>query len=55
MVAACIRLTVKDLAPSIGQPTRVREVLNRKRRLTLEMIRNLHRNLEIPAEGLIGV
>ena len=49
------RLTVKDLVPSIGQPNRVYEVLNRKRGLTLEMIRNLHRNLGIPAESLIGV
>ena len=48
-------LTVKDLVPSIGQPNRVYEVLNRKRGLTLEMIRNLHRNLGIPAETLIGV
>ena len=48
-------LTVKDLVPSIGQPNRVYEVLNRKRGRTLEMIRNLHRNLGIPAESLIGV
>ena len=48
-------LTVKDLVPSIGQPNRVYEVLNRKRGLTLEMIRNLHRNLGIPAASLIGV
>lgn len=48
-------LTVEDLVPSIGQPNRVYEVLNRKRGLTLEMIRNLHRNLGIPAESLIGV
>jgi HTH-type transcriptional regulator/antitoxin HigA len=41
---------VKDLVPSIGQPNRVYEVLNRKRGLTVEMIRNLHRNLGIPAE-----
>jgi HTH-type transcriptional regulator/antitoxin HigA len=47
-------LTVKDLVPSIGQPNRVYEVLNRKRGLTVEMIRNLHRNLGIPAESLIG-
>ena len=47
-------LTVKDLVPSIGQPNRVYEVLNRKRGLTLEMIRNLHRNLGVPAESLIG-
>jgi HTH-type transcriptional regulator/antitoxin HigA len=48
-------LTVKDLVPSIGQPNRVYEILNRKRGLTLDMIRNLHRNLGIPAESLIGV
>lgn len=47
-------LTVKDLVPSIGQPNRVYEVLNRKRGLTLEMIRKLHRNLGIPAQSLIG-
>ena len=47
-------LTVKDLVPSIGMPNRVYEVLNGKRNLTIEMIRNLHRNLGIPAESLIG-
>ncbi len=47
-------LTVKDLVPSIGRPNRVYEVLNRKRALTIDMIRNLHRNLGIPAESLIG-
>lgn len=48
-------LSAKDLVPSIGQPNRVYEVLNRKRSLTLEMIRNLHKNLGIPAESLIGL
>jgi len=47
-------LSIKDLVPSIGQPNRVYEVLNRKRALTLEMIRKLHRNLGIPAASLIG-
>ena len=47
-------LTVTDLVPSIGQPNRVYEVLNRKRSLTIDMIRNLHRNLGIRAESLIG-
>ena len=47
-------LTVKDLVPSIGQPNRVYEVLNRKRGLSIQMIRNLHRNSGIPAESLIG-
>jgi len=48
-------LTVKDLVPYIGRPNRVYEVLNRKRALTIDMIRNLHRHLGIPAESLIGV
>jgi len=40
--------------PSIGRPNRVYEVLNGKRSLTVDMIRNLHRNFGIPAESLIG-
>ena len=43
----------KDLVPMIGQINRVYEVLNRKRPLTLQMIRRLHRELGIPAESLI--
>ncbi len=43
----------KDLVPMIGQLNRVYEVLNRKRPLTLQMIRRLHRKLGIPAESLI--
>jgi HTH-type transcriptional regulator/antitoxin HigA len=46
-------LTPKDLVPMIGQINRVYEVLNRKRPLTLQMIRRLHRDLGIPAESLI--
>lgn len=41
--------------PSIGQPNRVYEVLNGKRALTLNMIRNPHRNLGIPMESLVGL
>ena len=37
----------------IGQINRVYEVLNRKRPLTPQMIRRLHRDLGIPAEALI--
>lgn len=48
-------LTVKDLVPYIGRPNRVYEVLNRKRALTIDMIRNLNQHLGIPAESLIGV
>jgi len=46
-------LTAKDLEPMIGRPNRVYEVLNRKRPLTLAMIRRLHAGLGIPAESLI--
>ena len=46
-------LTVKDLEPMIGPSNRVYEVLNRKRPLTLPMIRRLHQQLHIPAEVLI--
>jgi HTH-type transcriptional regulator/antitoxin HigA len=46
-------LTPKDLVPMIGQINRVYEVLNRKRPLTLQMIRRLHEDLGIPAESLI--
>jgi len=46
-------LAPKDLVPMIGQINRVYEVLNRKRPLTLQMIRRLHRDLGIPAKALI--
>jgi HTH-type transcriptional regulator/antitoxin HigA len=38
----------------IGKPNRVYEVLNKKRPLTLAMIRRLHRGLGIPAEVLVA-
>ncbi len=47
-------LSVKDLEPLIGKSNRVYEVLNRKRPLTLAMIRRLHSGLGIPAEVLIA-
>ena len=47
-------LTAKDLEPMIGRTNRVYEVLNRKRPLTLAMIRRLHSGLGIPAESLIA-
>lgn len=46
-------LAPKDLVPMIGQINRVYEILARKRPLTLDMIRRLHRDLGIPAESLI--
>jgi HTH-type transcriptional regulator/antitoxin HigA len=47
-------LTVKDLAPLIGTTSRVYEVLNGTRPLSLRMIRNLNKKLGIPAQSLIG-
>ena len=46
-------LTRRDLEPLIGTRTRVAEVLNRKRGLSLAMIRRLHERLGIAAETLI--
>jgi len=46
-------LAPKDLKPYIGDVVRVRQVLNRKRPLSMTMIRKLHTGLGIPAEVLI--
>ena len=46
-------LTRKELESFIGSRARVAEVLNRVRRLSLEMIRRLSMGLGIPAEVLI--
>jgi HTH-type transcriptional regulator / antitoxin HigA len=43
----------KDLEPLIGTRTRVAEVLNRRRSLSIGMIRRLHDHLGISAEVLI--
>jgi HTH-type transcriptional regulator / antitoxin HigA len=43
----------KDLTEVIGLKSRVSEILNRKRKLSLEMIRKLHEVLGIPTEVLI--
>jgi HTH-type transcriptional regulator/antitoxin HigA len=46
-------LTRRDLEPIIGSRARVAEVLNRKRDLSIAMIRRLHERLGISAEVLI--
>ncbi len=46
-------LSRKDLEPMIGSRSRVAEVLNRRRNLSIAMIRRLHEGLGIPAEVLI--
>jgi len=45
-------LKQKDLISIVGSKSRVSEVLNKKRKLTIEMIRNLHSQLHIPVESL---
>jgi HTH-type transcriptional regulator/antitoxin HigA len=47
-------LTQKDLEPYIGSSGRVSEVLNHKRRLSLQMVKRLHEGLHIPYESLLS-
>ena len=42
-----------DLAEIVGLKSRASEILNKKRKLTLEMIRQLHTQLNIPTQVLI--
>ena len=46
-------LTRKDLEPYIGSRSRVAEIMNRRRRLSLDMVRRLNSALGLPAEVLI--
>lgn len=48
-----MNLTRKDLEPLIGSRARVSEVINRRRPLSLPMIRKLHHSLHIPLESLV--
>ncbi len=43
-----------DLAKVIGYKSRVSEIFNHKRKLTLKMIKNLHDKLNIPYESLLA-
>ncbi len=47
-------LKQKDLIPIIGDSAIVSKVLKGQRKLTVEMIRNLHEQLKIPFESLFG-
>ena len=42
-----------DLANIVGFKSRASEILNRKRKLSLEMIRQIHTSLKIPTDVLI--
>jgi HTH-type transcriptional regulator/antitoxin HigA len=46
-------LTRKDLEPILGPRNRVSEILNRRRPLSIDMIRALNTHLHIPADILI--
>ena len=46
-------LTRKDLEPYLGSRARVAEILNRRRGLTIDMIRRLNEGLGLSAEVLI--
>ena len=48
-----MNLTQKDLIPYLGSISKVSEVLNGKRPLSLSMIRKLHNGLGIPLKSLI--
>lgn len=47
-------LTQKDLVKYFGTKSRVSEVLNRKKPLTLKMIKTLYQHFGIPAETLLA-
>jgi HTH-type transcriptional regulator / antitoxin HigA len=47
-------LTARDLEGCIGSSGRVSEVLNRKRPLSLRMVKRLHLELRIPYESLLA-
>ncbi len=46
-------LTKRELGIILGSPSRVSDILSRKRKLTLEMIRKLHSALHIPLKSLV--
>ena len=47
-------MTNSDMVPYLGSQSRVSEVLNKKRKLTLGMIKSLYKGLKIPAEVLLS-
>jgi HTH-type transcriptional regulator/antitoxin HigA len=47
-------LSNKDMIKFLGSQSRVSEILNGKRKLSIAMIKSLNRGLKIPAEALLG-
>ena len=48
-----MNMNKKDLAEVIGYKSRVSEIFSRKRKLSLNMIRQLHKKLKIPYDSLL--
>lgn len=48
-----MNMNQKDLAEVIGYKSRVSEILNKKRKLSLDMIRKLHKKMRIPYDSLL--
>jgi len=48
-----LKLSKKELGEILGYRSRVSEILNRRRKLTLDMVRKLHEKLNIPLESLV--
>jgi HTH-type transcriptional regulator/antitoxin HigA len=49
-----MNMTKSDMAIYLGSQSRVSEILNRKRQLTLKMVKSLYKGLKIPAEILLA-
>ena len=47
-------MTKEDMVKYLGSQSRVSEILNRKRNLTLKMVKSLYKELKIPAEILLA-
>lgn len=47
-------MTKKELADVLGYKSRVSEIFSKKRKLTIPMIRKLHKKMNIPYESLIA-
>ena len=48
-----LNISKKELGEILGFSSRASEILNRKRKLTLEMVRSLHEKLNIPLASLV--
>jgi HTH-type transcriptional regulator/antitoxin HigA len=49
-----MEMTKTDMAKYLGSQSRVTEILNGKRKLTLKMVKSLYKGLKIPAETLLA-